>query len=71
MQTGAHASCRLVVVERTFGWLMRRKFSTTGKPPALPEDSRSLTAPGVVCEGVRRELLKVYEKDRSCKRMKV
>jgi len=46
-------------------------FSPTGNPPALPEDSRSLTAPGVVCEGVFREPLKVYERDRPCKRMRV
>ena len=37
-------------------------LSPTGNPPALPEDSRSLTAPGVVAESVFRELLKVYER---------
>jgi hypothetical protein len=46
-------------------------ISPTGNPPALPEDSRSLTAPGVVCEAVFREPLKVYERDRPCKRMRV
>ena len=46
-------------------------FSPTGNPPALPEDSRSLTAPGVVAESVFREPLKVYERDRRCNRMKV
>jgi hypothetical protein len=28
----------------------------------MPKDSRSLTAPGVVCEAANRELLKVYER---------
>ena len=42
-----------------------------GNPPAVPGDSRSLTAPGVVCEAVFREPLKVYERSRPCKRMKV
>lgn len=37
-------------------------LSPKGNPPALPEDSRSLTAPGVVAESVIRELLKVYER---------
>lgn len=36
--------------------------SRIGNPPALPEDSRSWTAPGVVAESVFRELLKVYER---------
>jgi len=46
-------------------------FSPKGNPPALPEDSRSLTTPGVVAESVFREPLKVYERDRPCKRMRV
>jgi hypothetical protein len=46
-------------------------FSPTGNPPALPEDSRSLTAPGVVAESVFRELLKVNERNRRCIRTKV
>jgi hypothetical protein len=37
-------------------------FSPIGNPPDLPEDSRGLTAPGVVAESVFRELLKVYER---------
>jgi len=37
----------------------------------MPEDSRSLTAPGVVCESTIREPLKVYERKRPCKRAKV
>jgi len=46
-------------------------FSPIGNPPAVPEDSRSLTTPGVVAESVFREPLKVYERDRRCNRMKV
>src|SRR5437879_13064723 len=30
----------------------RFQFSPTGNPPALPEDSRSLTAPGVIGESL-------------------
>ena len=32
----------------------------------MPEDSRSLTAPGVVCEADFHEPLKVYERNRPC-----
>ena len=46
-------------------------LSSIGNPPALPEDSRSLTAPGVIAESGFRELLKVYERNRRCKRMRV
>jgi hypothetical protein len=54
------------------GWFKAKTaISPTGNPPAVPEDSRSLTAPGVVAESVFREPLKVYERDRRCNRMKV
>jgi hypothetical protein len=51
--------------------LTATSLSPTGNAPAVPEDSRSLTAPGVVAEPVFRELLKLYERDRRCTRMKV
>lgn len=39
-----------------------QEISRLGNPPALLEDSRSLTAPGVVAESVLGEPLKVYER---------
>jgi hypothetical protein len=39
-----------------------RRISSTGNPPALPEDSRSLTAPGVFAESIFREPLEGYER---------
>ena len=40
-------------------------------PPAVPEDSRSLTTPEVICEAPFCEPLKVYDRRRPCKRVKV
>jgi len=40
-------------------------------PPAMPEDSRSLTAPEVVAQSVFREPLEVCERNTPCKRREV
>jgi len=37
----------------------------------MPEDARSLKTPEVICAAGFREPVKVYERSRPCKRMKV